>query len=141
MDASQIVDLSPCKRLRTFRLDIKQFYPCPPHIIKALSSLESSPRLETITLTLTSLGTSLAFLEHARFGSEWAPIDAQLCRLAELRDGGLRVCLELNRFRVKQGMPTLDDFGTFMTKLRSSPHSFTILCDSHVVNRRETELQ
>ena len=141
MDASQIVDLSPCKRLRTFRLDIQLFYPCPSHIIRALSSLESSPRLETITLAFTSSGTSLAFLGNPGFGREWAPIDAQLCRLAELRDGGLRVCLELNRFRAKQGVPTLDDFGTFMTKLRSSPHSFTILCDSQAVNGTETELQ
>ena len=140
-DSSQIVDLSSCKRLRTFRVGIRELFPCPPYVTQALSSLEYCPRTDTIALDFTLPGVFLVVLRSGKFGRGCHTIDAQLCRLAELRDGGLRVSFEFNELYNEQGIPMLDDFDSFMTKFRSSPHAFTILWDSHVVTRRGAELQ
>ena len=138
-EVTRVVDLSPCKRLRTLRLELRELSKCPPYVTQVLASLESSPSLEIITLAFYSSGRSLI---HGlrRFSDEWDAADTQLCRLAELKDGYLRVSMRFNGFRIGQGIPLLTDFGAFMAKFLCPPHSFTILCDSSVVTHRDTEL-
>ena len=126
------VDLSPCRRLRTLRLELREISKCHPYVIRLLTSLKSTPRLEAITLGFYSSGVSLINGPH-EFSGEWSPVDAQLCRLAELENGGLRVSVEFNGFRTRQGTPPLGNFGGFMAKFRCSSHPFTVLCDSNVV--------
>lgn len=134
-EINQTVDLSPCKRLRTLRLELKELFKRPPYVVQLLASLESNPRLETIALVFHSSGRSLID-GLRRFSEEWDPVDTQLCRLAELKDRSLRVSVGFNGFRTNQGMSLLDDFDAFMARFRCSPHSFTVLCDSNVVFTR-----
>ncbi|KAF9650548.1 hypothetical protein BDM02DRAFT_1390877 [Thelephora ganbajun] len=138
MKVGQSVDLSPCKHLRTLRLELRELSERPPYLTQLLDSLKPTPHLEAITLVFYSSGRLLT--ESLRkYTDEWDPVDAQLCQLAELKEGGLRVSVGFNGFRTWQMVPLLGDFATFMAKFRCSPHSFTILCDSKVVTQ-EIEL-
>jgi len=133
-ETGQAVDLSPCTRLRTLRIELRELSKCHPHLIQLLASLKSStPYLETIALVFYSSGMSLTD-GLRRFGDEWDPVDTQLCRLAELKGGGLCVSVGFNGFRMRQGTPLL---GAFMAKFRCSPHTLTILCDSSVVTLQD----
>jgi hypothetical protein len=123
---TQVLDLSPCRRLRTLRLDLGGLYECPLYATQTLASLKSSPRLETITLAFYSLREQLID-SLRRFGDEWDAVDTQLCQLAELRDGNLHVSVEFSGFEIEQGIPLSAGFGTFMAKFRCSPHSFSAL--------------
>lgn len=125
-------DLSPCRRLRTLRLELSEIQQCHKYFVQLLESLKSIRRLEKITLGFYTPRKS--FVDGLdKFSREWDPIDTQLRRLAELENGGLRVFLEFNGFRTRQGTPQLGSFGAFMAKYRCSSHSFTVLCDSNVV--------
>ena len=137
---TRVVDLSPCKRLRTLRLELRELSKCPSYVTQVLSSLESSPNLETIALAFCSSGR-LLIDSLRRFSDGWDTVDTQLCRLAELKDGHLCVSVGFNGFRTGQGTPLLADFGAFMAKSCHSLVSFTILCDSNVVTHRDIELQ
>lgn len=132
MEIKQAADLSPCTQLRTVRLELKEIYKCHAYFIQLLTSLKSIPRLEKITLCFATARRSLID-GLDKFSREWDPVDTQLRRLAELENGGLRVSLEFNGFRTRQGTPQLGSFGAFMAKYRCSSHSFTVLCDSNVV--------
>ena len=132
MEITRAADLSPCTRLRTLRLELKEISKCHTYFIQLLSSLKSIPHLEGITLGFyTSRRSPIDGLDE--FSVEWDPVDTQLRRLADLGNGGLRVYLEFNGFMTRQGTPQLGGFGAFMAKFRCSSHPFTVLCDSNIV--------
>ena len=142
-EVTQVVDLSPCKRLRTFglRLELMGLSECPPpYLTQVFASLESSPSLETVTLAFYPSGRSLID-GLLGFSDEWDTVDTQLCRLAELKDGCLCVSVEFNGFWTGQGIPPLAKFGVFMAKFRSSPYAFAILYDSNVIIYRNAGSQ
>lgn len=132
MEIKRAADLSPCTQLRTLRLELREIHQCHRYFIQLLASLKSIPHLEKITLGFyTPRRSFINGLDE--FSKEWDPIDTQLRRLVGLENGGLRVSLEFNGFRTRQGTPQLGSFGAFMAKYRCSSHSFTVLCDSNVV--------
>jgi len=134
MEIKRAADLSPCKRLRTLRLELREIHQCHKYFIHLLASLKSIRRLEEITLGFyTPKRSYVDGLD--KFSEEWDPVDTQLRRLAELDNRGLRVSLEFNGFRTST--PQLGSFGAFMAKYRCSSHSFTVLCDSNVVTPKD----
>jgi len=138
LEIGQAIDLSPCKRLRTFRLELRELYKCHPYVVQLLTSLETIPHIETITLVFYSSGRPLADCLR-KFSGEWDSVDIQLCRLAELKNGGLRVSVGFNGFRT--WLPPFGKSGTFMAKYRCSPYLFTMLCDSNIVTPQDIGLQ
>lgn len=132
MEIRRAVDISPCTRLRTLRLELREIHKCHPYIVQLLTSLKSAPRLERIALGFYSPKKTLIDGLH-KFSREWDPVDIQLRRLAGLANRGLRVSVEFNGFRTRQGTPHLGSFGAFMAKFRCSSHPFSVLCDSNVV--------
>ena len=138
IEVGRSVDLSPCKRLRTFKLELRELSECHPYIVQLFTSLETIPCIKAITIVFCSSGKSLAG-RLRRFGGRWDPVDTQLCRLAELKNGGLRVSVRFDGCRPQ--LPSSGNSSTFMAKYRCSPYSFTILCDSNVVTPQGIGLQ